>query len=97
MMNDETSYFGQIEWFLINLSRIINGAVKKFLFINIPVNMKICFATHEHPFWSFLDLSSRKCLQKIIPAFNVQLPTVTQDKHPCPTFKRTRLSLLPTA
>jgi hypothetical protein len=77
-----------MELFLINLSRIINAAVKKLMFVNIPFKMKMCFVTHEYPFWSFMDLSSRKSLQKITPVFNVQLTTVAQDKHPWPTSKR---------
>jgi len=87
-MRQQTCYFWRMEWFLINFLRIINGAVEKLLFINIPVNMKMCFVNHKHPFWLFLYLSSRRCLQ---------LPTVAQDKHPCPTCKRNRLSLPPTA
>jgi len=35
-----------------------------------------------------MDLSSIKNLQKIIPAFIIPLPTVAQDKHPCPTYNR---------
>ena len=58
--NNKPATLGEWNGFFINLSRIINGAVKKLLFINIPVKMKMCFVTHEHPFWSFMDLSSIK-------------------------------------
>jgi hypothetical protein len=63
--NTPNCYFGRMEWFLMKLSRIINGAITKFLSINIPCNVKMCFVTHEHPFWSYLDLSSRKVYKRL--------------------------------